>query len=267
MPARRREAPRIQVLARADAILSALAEPGLEAGASLARIVAAVGLNKATTCNLLASLVALGYVEHQREARVYRLGLRAIELGRAAQRRLDVSAICRPFLLRLSNATRETVNLALPYGFDAMIVDSLEGTYGVRVTSYAGTRAPYHSTACGKALLAEMPEAVRREVYAARPLMPQTPRTLATVEALEADLGAIRARGYALDIEENEPGANCLGMAFRDGAGEAAGAISIAGPVDRMTQATIAALVGTLRAEITAIEARLRDPFATPKAA
>src|SRR5215470_13176149 len=146
-----RKEVRIQSLARASAILDVIAENGT---VQLTELSAAVGLNKSTTFYLVESLADLGFAERAGDGKGYRLGLRNLELGRSVQRRLDIAAVSRPALMRLCALSKETVNLAVPYVFDAMIVESLEGAHGVRATSYAGSRASYHSTACGKAIVA-----------------------------------------------------------------------------------------------------------------
>ncbi|HTN97243.1 MAG TPA: IclR family transcriptional regulator, partial [Nordella sp.] len=125
-------------------------------------------------------------------------------------------------------------NLALPYVFDCMIVESLEGAYGVRATSYAGSRAHYHSSACGKAILAFMSLEVREAIYAARPLVAMTPNTITDRAALERELADIRERGFSTDIEENELGAHCAAAPIRDHSGDIIGAISISGLASRI---------------------------------
>ena len=82
-----KKVPRIQALARADAILDVIAGAD-EEGVSLSQVSRITGLNKTTAFNLLASLVTLGFVEQDRISRAYRLGFRNLELGRLVQQRL-----------------------------------------------------------------------------------------------------------------------------------------------------------------------------------
>ena len=253
---------RIQSLARASAILDVIAAGDVTA---LGDISAATGLNKSTAYYLVESLVALGFAERVGDGRGYRLGLRNLELGRAVQRRLDIVALGRPSLVRLCALSKETVNLAVPFVFDAMIVESLEGAYGLRSTAYAGSRAPYPSTACGKAMLAFLDPAVRQAIYRARPLAATTPNTITRVDALEAQLAIIAARGYALDIEENEVGAHCVAAPIFDGLGDVAGAISISGLASRLPIPTLVELARAIAAENALIGASLGA--ATPEAA
>lgn len=246
---------RIQSIARAKAILEVLARA--DGGwVALREIAAATGLVKTTAFNLVTALVDVGLVEHEPASGAYRLGLQMLVYGRAVERRIDLVALMRPYLVRLCAATRETVNLALPCPTDLIIVDSLEGSQTLRVTSYAGTRALYHSTACGRALLAHRPPAVRRQVLGYAPLLAQTPLTTTDPEAIEAILAECRRQGFVAEVEENELGAACVGAPLLDASGEAIAAVSIAGPLSRMTPETRAG-IGALLCE-TLAEARGR---------
>jgi len=248
---------RIQSLARANAILGALAE--LDRDATLGEIAGRVRLGKTTVCNILSTLVALEFVQQDRETRGYRLGLRNLELGRRVQARCDIASLCRPLVVRLCGITCETINLGIPGALDVLIIDSVEGTLGVRVTSYVGARAAYHSTSIGKAILAEMPTDLRQAIYAARPLRPATPATITQVDVLEAEIRHIQHRGFALDLEEDEQGTCCVGAAIRNRNCSVLGAISIAGPSYRMDRSTLdrlgTTLVAALASEAGAIAA------------
>lgn len=220
---------------------------------SASRLCEAVGLNKTTIYYLVESLATLGFAERSEQLKGYRLGLRSLELGRAVQRRLNIATLSRPSLIRLCAATRETVNLAVPYVFDALIAESIEGSYGVRATSYVGTRSHYHSTACGKAMLAHFDAAARRALYAARPLAPATPNTITDPDALERQLEDVRKSGHAFDFEENELSANCVAAPIFDGFGQVAGAISLSGISSRMTCPVMLDLADRIAAETRTI--------------
>ena len=84
--------------------------------------------------------------------------------------------------------TRETVSLAQSLPDSALIVDSIEGSYSLRATSYVGTRCAYHATACGKAIFAHWPSARRRALYDAGPLVGFTASSVVDPTILEAQL-------------------------------------------------------------------------------
>jgi IclR family acetate operon transcriptional repressor len=221
---------RIQSIARGKSLLDAMAGGGW---VSLRDLAQASGLAKTTAFNLVTALVDVGLAERDSSAGAYRLSLHHIVYGKAVERRLDIAAIARPHLIRLCAATRETVNLALPGPLDAVIVESLEGSQNLRVTSYSGTRAQYHSTACGRALLAHQPEIFRRTIYGLGPLARETVHTITDPDTLEQMLGRCRETGWASEFEENEPGGACVAAPIFGPGGEPVASVSIAGPAAR----------------------------------
>jgi IclR family acetate operon transcriptional repressor len=227
---------RIQSIARAGALLDAMADGDWH---SLRVLAAATGLAKTTTFNLVNALASTGLAEHNQDGGSYRLGLKQVEYGRAVERRLDLLEPLRPVLVELCAETNETVNLAVPRALDVLIVESLEGQQNVRVTSYAGTRASYHCTAAGRAILAHKSPAERRALLA-MPLKAPTPQTVTDPAAIEAILTVARRDGYAFECEENEVEACCVAAPILAADGGVLGAISVAGPVGRMNRAKIA---------------------------
>jgi len=242
-------APRIQSIGRVSNILNALlaAQRGALQLSELAR---ACGLAKTTTFTLLDSLVKIGLVD--RDGTGYRLGMHNLSYARAVERHLDIVAIARPALMRLGTLTRETVSLALPRPFEAFIVDSFEGSRSNRLSVYAGTSAPYHATACGRALLAFQPRAVVDSLYRRGPLERCTERTLVSPDALDQVLASCRSSGWTIEREENEIGAGCIAVPIPSG-GTAKAAISIAAPAARLDKKSIGRYVDLLLRETAAI--------------
>ena len=88
-------------------------------------------------------------------------------------------------------------------------------------------------------MLAELAEAELNDIIRRCGLRAVTRNTLTTPAELKAELGKIRARGYAIDDEENEEGVRCVGAAVRDYSGQPAAAISVSGPTFRVTEEKI----------------------------
>lgn len=223
---------RIQSIARARALLDAMADGDW---VSLKDLAERTGLIKTTAFNLINALVESGLAERHPEAGSYRLSLQHLLYGRAVERRLDIIKVARPHLISLCNETRETINLALPGPADATIVESLEGSQTLRVSSYSGTRTPYHSTACGRALLAYQPGSFRKLIYDLGPLTRLTNLTITDPDALETVLERCRDDGWTVEMEENELGSACIAAPILREDGEAVAAVSIAGPAARFT--------------------------------
>jgi IclR family acetate operon transcriptional repressor len=247
---------RIQSIGRAGALLGAMADGGWVALRDLAT---RTGLAKTTALNLLRALVEIGLVERDPRAGAYRLGLQHLVYGKTVERRLEVAAAAQHHLIRLCAETRETVNLALPCATDALIVESLEGSHALRISAYAGTRASYHSTACGRALLAYQSVEFRRAIYGLGPLTAATHRTVTEPQAIEELLEHCRSVGWATEFEENEPGSACIAAPIFGPGGSVVASVSIAGPAARFTTDTIERLGTLLLDRVREITADLRQ--------
>lgn len=255
------EPARIQSIARAKALLDAMSGGDWVVLGTLA---ARTGLAKTTAFNLVSALVDVGLAERDAGAGAYRLSLQHLLYGAAVERRLDIAALARPHLVRLCAGTRETINLALPGPTDAIIVESLEGSQSLRLSSYAGTRAAYHATACGRALLAHQPPAFRTAIYSIGSLAARTDRTITDPEALEAVLERCRSQGWTTEFEENEAGSACVAAPIFSPNGEAIAAVSIAGPSSRFEPQTMQSLGTLLVAALAQITAELRAAAPAP---
>lgn len=245
---------RIQSIGRAKALMDVMADGGW---VSLRDLALGTRLAKTTAFNLVSALVDVGLAERDVKAGAYRLSLQHLIYGKAVERRLDITAIARPHLIRLCAMTRETVNLALPGPADAVIVESLEGSQSLRVSSYAGTRAAYHSTACGRALLAHQSLQFRKIIYSLGSLPAATDRTITDPEALELVLERGRALGWTTEFEENEMGGACVAAPIFGPGGDAIAAVSIAGPAARFEPEAIERLGKLLVAQLAQVTTEL----------
>ena len=112
----------------------------------------------------------------------------------------------------------------------------------MRLVSRVGSRVPLHSTGLGKAILATMDWSKAQKLLESTELVPRTDSTLVTLPALEAELGRITARGYAIDDGENEPGVHCVACAIPAPAVGPVAAVSISGPSARIPKSRFAEL-------------------------
>jgi DNA-binding IclR family transcriptional regulator len=95
---------------------------------------------------------------------------------------------------------------------------------------------PMYCSAMGKAVLATFDEEAL-EVLLERPREARTKHTIVGEAEMREELDGIRARGFAIDDEENEAGVRCIGAAIVDARRQPLGAISVSAPAARMTLA------------------------------
>ncbi|WP_343067776.1 IclR family transcriptional regulator [Halobellus ruber] len=109
-----------------------------------------------------------------------------------------------------------------------------QGENAVEVDSYTGHRVHLHSTALGKAILAELPRERVEEIIDQHGLPATTENNITEREELFDRLDQIREQGVAFDDEERLPGLRCVARAVTDNNCEVHGAISVSGPSSRM---------------------------------
>lgn len=214
-------------------------------------------LPKSSVHRLLAILKDAGYVAQDPLTERYELGTQAFRLGATALRSHSLAQVAHPFLRALVEKTGESVHLATRDQDRTLIVDRLESDLQIiRAVSPVGARTPLHATGAGKALLAWLSEDERGALIARLPLERRTPRTITEPAALERELAATRARGYAIDDEESLLGVRCVAVPIRDVRGRPVASISITAPKQRVPRERLTELASL--AKETAEEISLR---------
>ncbi len=236
-----RPAGSVQSVDRALSLLEELARADAPIG--VAELAERTGLAQGTAHRLLHGLQLRGYVR-QGASRKYVVGPAALRLGDAAQRSLARSA--EPCLAELVGLSGETANLAVLEGDDVVYVAQVPSPHTLRMFAEVGRHVPPHSTAVGKVLLAALPPEravalLRRTGMAAR-----TPRTITELDAMLAELEAVREAGWAADEEEQETGVRCLAVPV--GVEEQVlAAMSLSGPAERFAGGQDPAMVALVR--------------------
>ena len=222
----------VPALRKGLALLELLADHG---SMSLAQVERESGLNRTMAYRLLRVLGELGYVEHDPVRHQFGLGARLLGLGAATAERMTLAEIARPCLEAVRSELQETVTLGILAGNQVIYLGILPGAATPDLAAPMSLRDAAHSTAVGKAILAFLPETQRASRLAAlAPLPAITPATIVDPQALDLDLAQTRERGYALEDEENTPGARGVAVPVLDVRGLPVAALALAGPADRI---------------------------------
>ncbi len=261
------EAPVIQSLQRGFTILEAVARRG--SGLTMAEISRETSLHPSTAFHLVRSLVSLGYLRQIDGSRQYRLGSKIFQLASSVLTEIELSERALPFITDLARASGETSHLAALDRGEVVVIAKVDGQSPLRLAERVGYPRPLHCTAIGKALLAHQREADRQVLLAEASLEPRTARTITSRERLEAEIEAVRARGYAVDDEEFAQGLRCVAMPVRNFTGQVVAAIGLSGPVWRVSAERLPELVGLVGNAADRLSAELghRPPHGAPPAA
>jgi DNA-binding IclR family transcriptional regulator len=132
----------------------------------------------------------------------FALGLRLVALGRAAAdgALLPLAEVARPFLERLRDATGESVQLYVRDGDRRICVESLESPHGLRTIVAVGASLPLDRGSAGKALTMS------------------------------------RSASWAESVAEREAGVASVSAPVRDGGGRTIAAVSVSGPIERLSR-------------------------------
>jgi len=209
---------------------------------SLSALARRLRLPKSTAHNLLRTLQSVDLVHQDCERRAYRLGPRALEMGLAFAQSSEVLAQARPVLRRVAELTRETLKLGIFSNDQVLIVAAVESSHQLHTRGDIGTRWPLHSTGLGKAILSALPPDECEKLIRRRGMAQLTGHTLLSWRQLSSELDAIRSRGYATDLEENEPGVRCVAAPVVDSLRGSVAAISVSGPRIRLEDDRLAEL-------------------------
>lgn len=224
---------------------------------SLSELSKRLGQPRSSLFRVLSTLESRGYVDHLPDDDGYALGLAAASLAGRQTFASGLRRRARPVLEKLAAKLGETVNLGLLLGPEIVYVDMVESHYAMRMSVNIGSRSPVHSTSLGKAILAFAAPDIDTETLVPPKLEPITPKTITTRERFMDELQSVRERGWSLDDEENEPGARCVGAPILNSAGYAIAAISVAGPVTRISDARVSEVAQSTVEAARKIEAEL----------
>jgi len=238
-----RKAPEgTQAIVRAIGLLKGLSQR--HPARTLAELCSDSGLSKSTAHRLLAALESESLVARDPNGR-YHLGAAVIALGARAFLSNDLRLMVQPALESLAAESAETATLEVLSDKQMLIIGEVSSPHLVCATPEIGTRWPLHATSTGKALLAALPRARVRDLLEF-PLKRLTVATITDPSELSRELEIIRERGYASAMEELEVGAAAVGAVLHDPLGDVVGAISIGGPVSRMSIEKLASVGETL---------------------
>ncbi|MGV3570773.1 MAG: IclR family transcriptional regulator [Ramlibacter sp.] len=230
---------------------------GASAPMPAAEVARRLGLHRSTAHHLLQTLVALGWLHQEEEARCYTLSHKPHQLTGRKWSVPQLGEMAQPLLERLSRETGEGSSLAAWVDGIVTIAAKRESEGPVRVVQDVGGRRPMYCTAVGKAIAGWLPRAEVRAALAREPMTALTPKTITTVAGFEAEMRRIRNAGYAIDDEEQFEGLRCVAMPVFCHTGEVIGSMCVVGPKQRMTHQKLAAVRAPLAALAREMSARL----------
>ena len=223
----------VQSLVRALALLEQVSR--YPDGLTLTELASATDLPRSTTHRLLTTMSSLRFVLFDEATCHWRVGPQAFVVGAAFGGVRDLARLGKPFLRALNLASSETVSLSVEDKGQQFYVGQAAVNSAPAPFFRTGDRLPMHCSAAGKSLMAFWHSDAFESHLQSAALTQRTAASINSVSALAKDLSEVRARGYAVDIEESSGEIRCVGAPIFDSVGNPVAAISISAPSARMS--------------------------------
>ncbi|KMT63887.1 IclR family transcriptional regulator [Catenovulum maritimum] len=140
-----------------------------------------------------------------------------------------------PVLHELAKATGFSAHLAVPSGYNSLIIEVCDSPTPTKIASRQGTLAPLHCSSTGKIFLAHMYDKKIQDIYDEIGFVKRTDKTLLTVEAVKEEIKKVVAIGYAMDEREYANEVRCLAAPIYDYRGNPIAAIGITAHITEFT--------------------------------
>ena len=191
-------------------------------------LVTDTGLAKSTASRLLQALERHRLVHRDEEGGYAPGALFALYASRHEP--LDeLITLARPTMQQLSDATGETVNLAVPRTNTVVQVAQIDATFLLGTVNWVDVDVPPHCSALGKVFFAC--GAIDPPTQA---LPRRTEHTITDPDAFAQHLDQVRSLGYAVALGELEVGLDAIAAPIRGRNGDVIAAVGISGPSDRI---------------------------------
>ncbi len=178
-----------------------------------------------TMNNLLLTLVYCGYLRRDGKG-MFRVTMKLLDEAAKVMANTDIRDAAHEDLEALAVETGLAAILSIRDGDQIVCIDKEEGASQIRVASNVGMHYHIHSTATGKAVLANLSDEEVDAIVERTGPPAVTPHTITSVGKLRKELARIRESGYALDNEENTPGIRGVAAPVLDHNGKVGGGVN-----------------------------------------
>lgn len=194
------------------------------------------GLTRAAARRFLLTLVALGYVRHEKGR--FSLRPRILDLGYAYLSSLSFAEVAQPHVERLVEELEESASLSVLDDTDIVYIARVPTRRIMTSTLVVGTRLPAYATSMGRVLLAALPKDELDERLSRIELRRHTAHTVKSEAMLRRELRKVAQQGYTVVDQELEEGLRSAAVPIKDGSGNVA-ALNVSVHAGRADVATL----------------------------
>ena len=152
-----------------------------------------------------------------------KIGLKSLEASK-------IRPLSIPFLGQLAMETGFTSHLAIPSGYQSLILEVHDSPNPIRVASRPGTLVPLYCSSTGKVFLAFRYEPEIEEYFSSHSFEKFTANTIVALDEMKEEINRIKMNGFAVDNQEFHEDVRCVAAPVRDSRGQVIAAIGVTGP-------------------------------------
>jgi len=233
----------LKTLARGFQVLAAFTPEKVEA--SLTDIAEILGCDASTASRFAFTLEELGYLERDRETKLYRVSPQIYALTVSLSGPRNIRKVSLPHMENLRDRTGETVVLGVRDGAEMVVIEVVETKHALVPRGWVGGRVPIYCSALGKATLIQLPDQDLMKLLDTITFIPFTENTIVNRMDLITELDLTRERRWSTNREEFTSGVISVGAPIFSGRGTATGAICVDVPTARVPDEKIIEKIAT----------------------
>jgi DNA-binding IclR family transcriptional regulator len=165
-----------------------------------------LSLSKSTVFGILKALQDSGFIAKSKTSKKYAIGQELFKLSKVVLQGDVLTMIARPFLEKLVELVDETVFLCAREENSVKVLDTIETSKKLKISSPIGTKFPITAAAFCKVFLSSMDDN-EIKVYLKECGLPKyTENSISDIDKYLEEIAKVRQRGYSLDFEEYHMG-------------------------------------------------------------
>ena len=188
---------------------------GANRGLGITELANSLEMSKGTVHGIISALEDSGAIMRDTLTKKYTLGVTLFELGKLAYSQIDLKDLARPVMEELMERTGESVYVGVMNGDHITILDIVESSQDLKITSPKGTTIPLLAGATGKVALASMEKKQALNIIGRDGLPRFTEHTITDPERYFEEVESAMKRGFATDYEEYISGVRAIASPIR----------------------------------------------------
>ncbi len=194
----------------------------------------ATGYTTSIVFRLLATLQDFECVEKNPTNNAYTVSNKFVSFAYQSKNEDDLFENSIDIMREVRDTLMETTMLGVLLDDEFIMIEQQLGKHSFNFTASVGMKAPLHTSAPAKAVLAFLPEAEKLEIVNRIKFEKYGEAAAKNSEEFLHMLSIAKEKGYATDNEEYVRGMNCVGAPIFNACGYPVAAIWITGPSERL---------------------------------